>query len=187
VALEWLGAALCGGNRKAIESTLQQAAPAAEAYLAGWENKVAALIDLLNGVRSLFVTGRGTSMAAAGTAGLILKESAHFHAEGMTCSAFRHGPFELSAPDLVLLVFTGDAKTAVLNHNLVTDVRKAGGKAFLVGPESDVDAFRIQETPAAIRPVLEILPLQLVSLALAALAGLEPGNFKLLTKVTTIE
>jgi glucosamine--fructose-6-phosphate aminotransferase (isomerizing) len=187
VALEWLGAALRGTNREEIESTLQQAAPAAETYLAGWENKVEALVDLLCGIRSLFVTGRGTSIAAAGTAGLILKESAHFHAEGMTCSAFRHGPFELSAPDVALLVFTGDNKTATLNENLVADVRKAGGKAFLVGPASDVEAFRIPETQAAIRPVLEILPLQLVSLALAALAGLQPGNFKLLTKVTTIE
>src|ERR1039458_1865808 len=54
-------------------------------------------------------------------------------------------------------------------------------------PQSDVDAFRIPLTPPAIRPVVEILPVQLVSLALAALAGLEPGKFRLLTKVTTIE
>ena len=187
VALEWLGAALCGTNRQEIESKLQHAAPTAEAYLHDWDDKVAALADLLSGVRSLFVAGRGTSIAAAGTAGLILKESAHFHAEGMTCSAFRHGPFELSAPDVVLLVFKGDSKTAALNENLVSDVRKAGGKAFLVGPASDIEALRIPETPAAIRPVLEILPLQLVSLALAAVAGLQPGNFKLLTKVTIIE
>ena len=65
--------------------------------------------------------------------------------------------------------------------------RDAGGKAYLVGPESDFEAFRIPDTAPAVRPVLEMLPVQLVSLALAALAGLEPGNFKLLTKVTTIE
>jgi len=187
VTLEWLGAALRGADRKQIEDTLQEAAPAAQIYLAGWETKVASLVNLLDGVRSLFVAGRGASIAAAGTGGLILKESAHFHAEAMTCSAFRHGPFEMSGPDAFTLVFAGDPKTAALNENLVRDVRNACGKAALVSPQSDVDALRIPLIAPAIRPVVEMLPVQLISLALAALAGLQPGNFRLLTKVTTIE
>jgi glucosamine--fructose-6-phosphate aminotransferase (isomerizing) len=187
VALDWLGAALCGADRRAVEAALQEAAAAAESYLTGWEAKAGMLIDLLEGVRLVFVMGRGASLAAAGAGGLILKESAHIQAEGMTCAAFRHGPIELTGSDALVLVFSGDPKTAALNANLVADVRKAGGKAFLVGPDSDLEAFRIQAVRDAIRPVLEILPVQLVSLALAALAGIEAGNFKLLTKVTTIE
>jgi glutamine---fructose-6-phosphate transaminase (isomerizing) len=187
VALEWLGVALRGADRRRTESELREAAPAVENYLAGWEAKVGSLVDLLDGVRALFVTGRGASMAAAGAGGLILKESAHFHAEGMTCSAFRHGPFEMSGPGVFVLVFAGDPQTAALNEKLVLDVRKAGGKAALIGPQSDVDAFRIPLIAPAIRPVVEALPVQLVSLALAALAGHEPGKFSLLTKVTTIE
>jgi glucosamine--fructose-6-phosphate aminotransferase (isomerizing) len=187
VALEWLGAALRGADRQGIETTLREAATAAESYLAGWEAKVAALYELLEGVRALFVTGRGASLAAAGTGGLILKESAHFHAEGMSCSAFRHGPFEMTGPEACVLVFAGDSRTAALNEKLVCDVRSAGGKAFLVGTQSDADAFRIPAAADAVRPALEILPVQLASLALAGLAGLEPGKFRLLTKVTTIE
>jgi glucosamine--fructose-6-phosphate aminotransferase (isomerizing) len=187
LALEWLGTALRGADRKQIESTLREAAPAAQSYLTGWEAKVSNLANLLDGVRALFVTGRGASMAAAGAGGLIPKESAHFHAEGMTCSAFRHGPFEMIGASVLVLVFAGDPKTAALNEKLVQDVRNAGGRAALVGPQSDVDALRIPLTPPAVRPVVEILPLQLVSLALAALAGREPGKFRLLTKVTTTE
>jgi glutamine---fructose-6-phosphate transaminase (isomerizing) len=187
VALEWLGAALCGTDRQQIEGTLQEAAPTARNYLDGWESKVHALVNLLAGVRSLFVTGRGTSMAAVGTGGLILKESAHFHAEGMTCSAFRHGPFEMSGKGVFVLVFAGDPKTVALNEKLVSDVRRAGGNAALVGPQSEVDAFRIPLAAPAILPVIEMLPVQMISLALAALAGHEPGKFSLLTKVTTIE
>ncbi|MGA2737533.1 MAG: SIS domain-containing protein [Bryobacteraceae bacterium] len=187
VALEWLSAALRGADRRQIESTLQVAAPAARQYLSGWEAKVGSLVNLLEGVRTIFVTGRGASMAAAGAGGLIPKESAHFHAEAMTCSAFRHGPFEMSGPGVFVLVFAGDPKTGALNENLVVDVQTIGAKAALVAPQSDVDAFRIPPTPAAIRPIVEILPLQLASLALAALAGHEPGKFRLLTKVTTIE
>jgi len=176
-ALAWLGGA----------TELQEAVAAAKTYLADWETKVAAMTDLLAGTRTLFVVGRGSSMAAAGTGGLILKESAHFHAEGMTCSAFRHGPFELTGPATAVLIFAGDPRTRALNATLAADVRKAGGRAFWIGPDSEIDAFRIPAAPDAVRPILEILPVQLVSLALAALAGHQPGDFKLLTKVTTIE
>lgn len=187
VALEWLGAALRNADRQQVESALREAAPAAESYLAGWEAKVASLVQLLDGVRALFIIGRGSSMAAAGNGGLILKESAHFHAEGMTCSAFRHGPFEMSGPGVFTLVFAGDPKTAALNEKLVADVRAAGAGAALVGPESDVEVFRIAPVNPAVRPVAEIIPVQMVSLAMAALAGHQPGKFRLLTKVTTIE
>jgi len=187
VALEWLGAALRGADREQTEGALREAAPAVLRYLAEWATKVGSLVNAMEGVRALFVTGRGASMAAAGNGGLILKESAHFHAEGMTCSAFRHGPFEMSGPGVFVLVFAGDPKTAALNENLVRDVCSSGARAALIGPQTDVDAFRIPFTAAAIHPVVEMLPVQLVSLALAALAGHEPGRFSLLTKVATIE
>jgi glucosamine--fructose-6-phosphate aminotransferase (isomerizing) len=187
VALEWLGALLRGQKREPAESALAQAAPAARRYLDCWEAKTALLKDLLAGVRCLFLAGRGASLAAAGTGGLILKESTHFPAEGMTCSAFRHGPFEMIGNGAFVLVFAGDPMTASLNENLMRDVRNAGGRAFLVGPESDHDAFRIPAAAPEIRPVIEILPVQLMSLALGALAGREPGKFTLLSKVTTVE
>jgi glucosamine--fructose-6-phosphate aminotransferase (isomerizing) len=186
-ALEWLGAALCGADRTETESVLREAAPAVQGYLSGWEAKVASLVDMLDGVRAIFVVGRGPSMAAAGAGGLILKESAHFHAEGMTCSAFRHGPFEMSGPGIFVPVFSGDPKTLGMNVKLMQDVRDAGAQSVLVGPQADIDALRIPRVPAAILPIVEILPLQLVSLAMAALAGHQPGKFRLLTKVTTVE
>jgi glucosamine--fructose-6-phosphate aminotransferase (isomerizing) len=140
-ALEWVGAALRGADHSHVESELRGAAEAVQAYLEGWESKVAALDELLGGVRAVFLTGRGTSMAAAGAGGLTLKESAHFHAEGMTCSAFRHGPLEMCGPDVFVMVFAGDAKTRALNEKLVLDVRKAGARAALVGPQSDRRRF----------------------------------------------
>jgi glucosamine--fructose-6-phosphate aminotransferase (isomerizing) len=93
----------------------------------------------------------------------------------------------MSGPGVFVLVFAGDPKTAALNENLVRDVCSSGARAALIGPQTDVDAFRIPFTAAAIHPVVEMLPVQLVSLALAALAGHEPGRFSLLTKVATIE
>jgi glucosamine--fructose-6-phosphate aminotransferase (isomerizing) len=40
---------------------------------------------------------------------------------------------------------------------------------------------------AAVRPLIEILPVQMISLAMAALHGREAGRFERATKVTVIE
>jgi glucosamine--fructose-6-phosphate aminotransferase (isomerizing) len=68
---------------------------------------------------------------------------------------------------------------------LVRDVRAAGGRAALVGDAEEPGVFRLPAVPACVRPVVEMLPVQMVSLALGALAGREPGRFERGSKVTT--
>jgi glucosamine--fructose-6-phosphate aminotransferase (isomerizing) len=188
MALKWLGDTLCGRDIGRSRRELQNAAPSVAAYLADWKKHVDSLIERLNGVRHLFFVGRGTSLSAAGTGALIVKESDHFHAEGMSSAAFRHGPFEMSSEDTLVIVFSGDDKTRDLNHRLVGDIQRAGGRAELVGEtSSSADCFRLANQCGSIRPILEILPIQMVTLALAAIAGREAGKFALATKVTTTE
>lgn len=186
-ALEWLGANLCSADLAVTRSRLEQAAPAAAGYLARWRDHVNALCEELAGVQHLFIAGRGTSLAAVGIGGMIMKEAAHFHSEGMSSAAFRHGPLEMLGPDCYVLVFEGDAATAPLNRALVDDVRQAGGRAALAGTCARMDALRLPEAPGQVRPIIEMLPLQMISLALAALAGREAGVFERITKVTTTE
>jgi glucosamine--fructose-6-phosphate aminotransferase (isomerizing) len=165
---------------------LESAASVAQGYLSPWRQHVQELAGGLQGVRDLFIAGRGGSLAAAGTGGLIVKESAHFHAEGMSSPAFRHGPFEMLSDQVFVLVFAGDPATAPLNEALVRDCRAAGGRAALVGSTVERGAFRLPEVSSRLRPVAEMLPVQMVSLALGALAGREAGRFERATKVTTI-
>jgi glucosamine--fructose-6-phosphate aminotransferase (isomerizing) len=176
-ALEWLGAALCG-ETSAWGDRVEQA----RRYLNGWQAHVAEWVRLAEGIEHLFLVGRGASLAAAGTGGLILKESAHFHAEGMSSAAFRHGPLEMLARNVLVCVFEGDERTAGLNRGLAADIERSGGRAALIGPGATLPALRV-----AADPILEILPVQMLSLALGARAGHEPGRFTRLTKVTTVE
>ena len=48
-------------------------------------------------------------------------------------------------------------------------------------------AFLIPSAAERIRPILEMLPIQMLSLALAAMNGHEPGRFEFASKVTTTE
>ncbi len=185
-ALDWLGSVLCGDDLEAALAELAQAPWLAENYLTRWQNHVEQLCSELAGIEHVFLAGRGRSLATVGNGGLILKESAHVHAEGMSAPAFRHGPIEMLRDDVFVLVFAGEPATAPLNVRLFDDIRNAGGRTALIS-ESAAGAFRLPAGPARLCPILEMLPVQMMSLALAQLKDHEPGVFRHTSKVTTVE
>jgi glucosamine--fructose-6-phosphate aminotransferase (isomerizing) len=85
------------------------------------------------------------------------------------------------------IVLAGAPQTLNLNRQLVADIQAAGGQAALVQSAPGSDAFHLPECPSEMLPILEILPLQMGSLALAELQGFEPGRFRHATKVTSIQ
>jgi glucosamine--fructose-6-phosphate aminotransferase (isomerizing) len=187
MALKWLGDVLCQRDLRHSRRELKHAAPAVAAYLADWQDNVRTLAGLLGNARHLFLVGRGASLATVGTGALIVKESDHFHAEGMSSAAFRHGPFEMLGSETFVLVFAGDAKTRDLNHRLLHDIQQQEGRAEFVGKDASLPCCRVAEHGPGVRQILEILPVEMITLALALQAGREPGRFELASKVTTTE
>lgn len=187
VALQWLGDLVCGQDLRHTRHALETACPAVQTYLARWKEHVQELTQRLKGIRHLFLVGRGSSLAAVGTGALIVKESDHFPAEGMSSAAFRHGPLEMLGDETFVLVFAGETKTRGLNQRLFEDVREQQGRAELVSEDTGFPACTLPTAPRSIHPILEILPVQMVTLALAAQLGREPGRFELASKVTTRE
>jgi glutamine---fructose-6-phosphate transaminase (isomerizing) len=187
IAVQWLAAVLCAKDLRGVASELAQVAPAAERYLRSWESHVSALLHRLRGIRHMFLCGRGESLAAALTGSLIIKESTRFPAEGMSSAALRHGPLEMLGPASFVLIFAGSGAGRALNERLAKDVLDQGARAELVGDDAATEVFRLRAAPACVRPVLEILPVQMMTLALGAQAGREPGRFERASKVTTSE
>jgi len=187
VILTVIGEVLKGGNLEPVLSKLQMLPEAVAHYLASLESNVDVLIQRLEGVKYLVLVGRGRSLAATGAGSLIIKEAARFPAEGMSCAAFRHGPMEMASPEVYVLVYEGTGQTSALNAGLVADIQKAGGRSVLVGPGSGDDVFRIPPVSVEGLPVLEILPAQMLSLALALQQGHAPGQFVNASKVTSSE
>jgi glucosamine--fructose-6-phosphate aminotransferase (isomerizing) len=185
--MHWLQAQLLGGSMADAVQEIKSAELAVAEYLSNWQAHVASLIPLVSGVQSLFVTGRGHSLATAGTGGLILKESTRLHAEGMSCAAFRHGPMEMAGERVLVVIFEGEGAEASLNGRLADDIRGGGGRAVLIrSNETPQGVFEIAKLPAAVRPIVEILPIQMLSLAIAARDGVEAGRFQRASKITVI-
>ena len=160
---------------------------ATAAYLASWRSHVEWLAEQLQDVRAVYYTGRGPSLAAACSAGLITKESTHRPSEGMSSAAFRHGPMEMLDEGVFLLAFAGGARTRALNEALVADVRATGARAFLAAEDAPEPALRLPAVPDLARPVVELLPVEMITLALAALDGREAGRFDRASKITATE
>lgn len=187
LALTWLEPALFGEPTSSVLKELEAVSPAVERYLSGWESHVADLKERLRGIRDVFVLGRGPSLAAAGTGGLIIKEATHMHGEGMNSAAFRHGPFEMASAETFALVFAGQGPALALNKRLYEDIHAAGCGAALVSENAVEGVFRLPAVSERARPVMEILPVQMLTLALADLHGHIAGQFTRGTKVTTVE
>jgi glutamine---fructose-6-phosphate transaminase (isomerizing) len=187
MALPVLAAALCGLDRTERLRELETAANAVEHYLHQWQTHVEEFAELLRDVRDIFLVGRGPSLAAACTGALIIKESDHFHAEGMSSAAFRHGPFEMLQPGRFVGLFGGDEKTRKLNDGLIEDVARTPATSVMFAADSAQPACRVPEVGGIATPIAEILPIQMITLALAALAHREPGKFERATKVTAVE
>lgn len=186
--LHWLAAVLLEGDRPAALAELEAAVAPLRKYLQPWREHVAALGPEVAGLECVFVTGRGVSLATAWTGGLILKESTRRPAEGMSSAAFRHGPLETIGERILVLVLAGTAPLAPLHHRLVRDIIRGGGRAALLAEhEATAEVFRLPVVPPALLPLVEILPVQMLSLALAARDGREAGRFRHATKVTTAD
>jgi glucosamine--fructose-6-phosphate aminotransferase (isomerizing) len=187
MALATLAAALCALDPTQRLRELEHLPDAVEEYLEGWEGHVGGFADLLRDTRDLFLVGRGPSLAAAGTGALIIKESAHFHAEGMSSATFRHGPFEMLQPGVTIGVFAGRPDVRPLHDRLIDDISRTPARVFSLSVDAELRCCQLPKTPDAAASVVEILPIQMMTLALAALSDREAGRFERASKVTVVE
>lgn len=184
--LALLGDLLTGRDPGDTVADCRTAADRMARYLSGWQKPVSQALEDLAEIQSLIVTGRGPSLAAVGAGSLIIKEAAHFHAEGLSSAAFRHGPIELLSPSRPVLVFSGIGSGRSLNAKLVADIRTAGGRAQLIGPIKTSRLYRLPNVSPIALPLVEILPMQMISIALAVINNHTPGRFMHGSKVTQV-
>jgi glucosamine--fructose-6-phosphate aminotransferase (isomerizing) len=187
MALRLLAAVFCGEEPDEILDRLETLPEKFANYLHSWREHALAVAGEMEGVRQVFLLGRGPSLAAARSGALILKESVRFNSEGMSGAAFRHGPMEMLNREIFALVFSGANKTRELQQNMLRDIQNAGGRTAWVEEGTASSPWKVPAVPDDLRHIVEILPAQMVTLGLAAQKGIEAGRFAIATKVTTTE
>ena len=145
--------------------------------------------DAVGRPERLFDLGRGPSSANVFAGALTTKESTKFTVEGMSAGQFRHGPLELADADLSVVILAGDTPTLELNRRLAVDLQGYGVHVTWIGDEA-IEGVPSVKHPAASGvglPIVEMLPIQLLTLHIAAVNGVEAGEFRHSGKITATE
>jgi glucosamine--fructose-6-phosphate aminotransferase (isomerizing) len=183
---------LSGGGTHAVQAALREmyaTADAMDSYLATWGSLVQELDSMLGEFDQLYILGRGASMSAVWNGSLNNKEAARCSFEGMHAADFRHGPLEVVEPGFTAIIFGGPAQTSALNRDLALDIISYGGKVIWVDSVADpeIPTILLPNTNELTRPLVEILPMQMLTLVMANRRGLEAGQFRHVSKVTNRE
>lgn len=180
---------LSGGDIDTASRDMHATADAMESYLTNWVSYVQELDSMLGEFDELYLLGRGSSMSAVWNGALNNKEAAKCSFEGMHAADFRHGPLEVVEPGVTGMIFAGSAQTSALNRDLAREIISYGGKVIWVDSAADpeIPTILLPDTSEFTRPLVEILPMQLLTLVMAKRKGLEAGHFRHVSKVTNRE
>jgi len=180
---------LVGENLEVAISEMRAAADAMETYLTGWEAHVRKMDSMLGDFNQLFLIGRGSSMSTVWNGSLNNKEAAKFSFEGMHAAEFRHGPLEIVSKGFTAMILAGSSQTSALNRDLAKEIVSYGGQVIWLDSASDpeIPTLLLPKTSELTRPLVEILPLQILTLAMSDRKGLQVGQFRYLSKITSRE
>ncbi len=184
-------AAMCLGGLpiEQARADLLWTADQCAAYLSGWETQVEKMQKSIGLPAHLVILGRGMSLPAVNCGSLVQMEAAKLPTLPMNAGEFRHGPLELCNPDLTVVVLGGEDHTRELNKKLCEELISYQAKAFWMDAKADA-SLPIIEMPAwrgTGQPIAEIIPLQLMSVAIANVRGIEGGKFFRSGKITLTE
>jgi glucosamine--fructose-6-phosphate aminotransferase (isomerizing) len=148
----------------------------------------------LIGARDFFFIGRHVGFPTALEGALKLKELSYLHAEGYPAGELKHGPLALIEPGVVVVaVVTDPAMHEKILSNLA-EVKARGATVVAVANDDDevIGAvadyvLRVPATEPMFSPMVDIVPLQIFSYAMARGLGRNVDRPRNLAKTVTVE
>lgn len=160
----------------------------AEVVLAQQE-QLAALAQRYRFAQRLLVTARGYSYPTAREAALKLMETCYVSAHAYSGADLLHGPLAMLDSEVPVIVVMSDGPGGAAMRAVLPKLRAAGADLFCIGAPRLLDGcepcFALPDgIDESVAPILEILPLQLLTLHLAIARGGNPDSPRGLAKVT---
>lgn len=138
--------------------------------------------------------GRGPNFPVALEGALKLKEISYVHAEGYPAAEMKHGPIALIDNHMpVVFVAPRDAIYEKVISNM-EEVRARKGRIIAIANEDDEGinylaeyVIRVPHTHGLLAPILNVIPLQLLSYYMAVARGTDVDQPRNLAKSVTVE
>ncbi len=132
---------------------------------------------------SLYVLGRGPSLAIAGEAALKLKETSGLHAEAYSSAEVIHGPLALIEPGFPVLLVAPDDAAYATNLATAERLRGVGADVYVVARDGAQYGYAATAHPL-LDPISIIQTFYGSAERIARLRGYDPDRPRLLSKVT---
>ncbi|MDT7537926.1 MAG: hypothetical protein QOI82_1511 [Actinomycetota bacterium] len=149
--------------------------------------------ELSTAQRVLFL-GRHVGYPMALEGALKLKELAYISAEGFPAGEIKHGPIALVEQGTPVVVLAPRHALSAKLVNNVQEVRARGARTIVIATDGDEsvtpyadDLIRIPDTKSLLTPLLTIVPMQVLSAAVAMAKGLDVDQPRNLAKSVTVE
>lgn len=168
--------------------------PSKVAHILKDTENVQALAEEFKDSRNFLYLGRGANFPVALEGALKLKEISYIHAEGYPAAEMKHGPIALIDENMpVVFIVPKDGIYDKVISN-IQEVRARRGRIIAVANEDDheIDAMaefviRVPRTYGFFGPILNIIPLQLLSYYIAVARGTNVDQPRNLAKSVTVE
>ncbi len=188
LAILWLLARKWGDAWRGDEAQmLHQVAMRCGQLVANADDIARRWLDTLNKCETLLFVGYGPHGATARQAAMMLHEWAKIPALSMSGGAFRHGSIEIVRPNLGVVVFASAGQSQAAARRLADEVTAAGARVLVVDSgESflDGEAISADSLDEFLAPILDIIPAQLFTEAIARTRGIDT-TFQYISKVVT--
>ncbi|MGE5188902.1 MAG: glutamine--fructose-6-phosphate transaminase (isomerizing) [Gemmatimonadota bacterium] len=158
------------------------------------DEAIAAIARKYKDSRDFLYLGRGVSFPIALEGALKLKEISYIHAEGYPAGEMKHGPIALIDERMPVLVLCAKGESYEKTLSNLEEARTRGGRVIAVGTEGDdalaekaEDVLYLPPCGRFARPILEVVPLQLLAYHMAVLKGTDVDQPRNLAKSVTVE
>jgi len=158
------------------------------------EDDIKEKASILDGVNSSIFIGRNINAPIAFEGALKLKEISYIHAEAYQSGELKHGPIALISEEcpLVAIATKGDTYDKVKSN--IEEVKARGGRILTIATVGDTEISEISEEVIYVpeidelfSPVINVIPLQILSYYAAASRGLDVDKPRNLAKSVTVE
>lgn len=161
-------------------------AAAPETLRRAWALDWSAALPPLREADSLYVLGRGLTLAVAQEAALKLKETCAIHAEAHSAAEVKHGPMAIVGPAMPVLMLVPEGEAGVLFAPLARDFADRGAAVMMAGG-AEPGTLSLPVLPGlhpALAPIAAIQSFYGFAAELSLARGLDPDRPPSLSKVT---
>ncbi|XP_076818357.1 glutamine--fructose-6-phosphate aminotransferase [isomerizing] 2-like isoform X2 [Clavelina lepadiformis] len=158
------------------------------------DSEIKKLAECLYKNKSMLVMGRGFNFATCLEGALKIKEITYMHSEGILAGELKHGPLALVDVEMpVVIIVTKDHVYSKV-QNALQQVVARHSRPILICEKDDKDSMKyasnileVPHTVDCLQGILTVIPLQLLSLHIAELKGLDVDFPRNLAKSVTVE